>query len=978
MKKILCLLTATILTFSLFAQIQDSFFKDYVSRNWNAEDGLPGNSITDICQDKDGYIYLGTYGGLTRFDGVKFLTLNKIYNPKYNFFSARSIMQDSKGDFWVGSNDEGVSCIKANGEVVHFTTENGLPNNSIRAFCEDHNGLIWIGTASGIACVSKEYEIIELPGFDNIPHDNRFIVSQLYCDTAGRVWIINRSEKGTYIYSDEKFNLYNGIHSLPNPVITAITQDSTGAYWFGIAPNYAVKIYGDTEQLHKLGTGTQKGTTVYCIYQDSSKNIWFGLDSGITILHDGVYSYFDKSKGLEDDNIAKIIEDKEKNIWIATDRGGVQKLSYGKFQTTPMPTTVNAIAQDTFRKVIWLAGDNGLYCYKDNELVENEITEFCKNIRIRHVTVTNDGELLVSTYEKYGQIKIDLNGNIKFWTKNDGLAGNRVRVAEKISNGDIYVGTTTGLSIIDGKTGNITNIIKGEHLKNDYIMCLYESENGEIWVGTDGGGIFVLKDRKIITTLTRDDNLAGNVIFKIAGYKKGEIWISTGTGLTRIKDGEIYTFNSSNGFGTDGVFQVIPDFSGRLWGTSNRGIFFVKMDEIEDVVAGRKQAVNTKYFNRLDGITSSGITSTSLSMKDNLGRIWFTLIDGFTIFDPVRNASKNSAPEVRIEDIYVDSEKYEISNGKIILPPNAKRLVINYTGISFISSEQIVFKTKLKGFEDKYSEWSKLRMTSYTNLKPGTYKFSVLAQNGDEVVSNAAAELIIVKKPYLWQRPWFVILVILLIVAAITLRIFIKINRLKREKERTEKLSIEVIQALAGTIDAKDRYTNGHSSRVADYARMLAEALELSEQEQKEVYYSALLHDIGKIGIPDKLINKPAKLTDEEYEVIKTHPIIGNQILSSISTVKDISIGAKSHHERYDGTGYPDKTKGEEIPLIARIIGVADAYDAMTSNRSYRRYMEQDKVREEFIKNKGTQFDPLVADKMLEIMDRDTEYKLHE
>lgn len=978
MKKRLILSLFLIASAALFAQGKDRFFKDFVSRTWNAEDGIPANSITDICQDKDGYIFFGTYSGLIRFDGIKFLTINKFYDKQYDFLSARSIMQDSNGNFWIGSNDEGAICIKSNGEVIKYSIENGLPNNSIRSFCEDQNGYIWVGTASGIACINKNFEIVKLPGFDSIPLENRFIASQLYCDTAGRVWIITRRENSLFVYADREFSTYDGIKSVKNPVVTAMTQDHSGAYWFGLAPYYSVKISPDEEVLHNLGSGTQKGTIVTCIYQDSSKNIWFGLDNGITILQNGQYFYYDKSNGLADESVAKIIEDKEKNIWIATDRGGLQKLSYGKFQTTSMPTTINAIAQDNFRNVIWLAGDNGLYCYKDNTFIENEITKFCKNIRIRHVAVTKEGALLVSTYEKLGQLKFNLDNTIEKWTKESGLSGDRVRVAEEMSNGDLYIGTTTGLSIIDGKTGEITLIQKNENISNDYIMCLFENTDGSVWVGTDGGGIFVLKDKKIVKTFTKEDNLAGNVIFKITRIRNDEIWISTGSGVSRYKDGTIVTLDSSNGFGGDGVFQIIPDFSDRIWCTSNRGIFFVKMTDVEDVIAGKKKALNPKYFNRLDGITSGGVTSTSLSMKDNYGRIWFTLIDGFTIFDPVRNASTNAAPYVKIEDVYVDSDLVNIVDNKVVLPPNAKRLNINFTGISFISSEQILFRTKLEGFENKYTDWTNLRIASYTNLKPGTYKFSVLAQNGDEVLCEEAAKLTIIKQPYLWQRPWFVALVIVIILSIIVLYIYHRFERIRKQKEQIEKLSIEVIQALAGTIDAKDKYTNGHSARVADYSKMIAAALGENEEQQMEVYYAALLHDIGKIGIPDTIINKPEKLNDEEYAIIKTHPDIGSQILSSISSMDNIAIGARGHHERFDGSGYPDGKAGKDIPLISRILCVADAYDAMTSNRSYRKYMKQSDVRREFMEHSGTQFDPEIVKKMIEIIDADTEYKLHE
>ena len=197
-------------------------------------------------------------------------------------------------------------------------------------------------------------------------------------------------------------------------------------------------------------------------------------------------------------------------------------------------------------------------------------------------------------------------------------------------------------------------------------------------------------------------------------------------------------------------------------------------------------------------------------------------------------------------------------------------------------------------------------------------------------------------------------------------------------KNEVKTLSVEVMEALAHTIDAKDEYTRGHSVRVAQYSRMLAKKLGMSEEDCENVYYMGLLHDIGKIGVPNEIINSPSKLTDEEYSVIKTHPSLGFDILSEIKSRPDLSTGARWHHERYDGKGYPDSKSGKDIPLMARIIAVADSYDAMTSNRSYRNYLPQDKVREELKKNEGTQFDPEIAEMMIAIMDEDTNYKLHE
>lgn len=195
---------------------------------------------------------------------------------------------------------------------------------------------------------------------------------------------------------------------------------------------------------------------------------------------------------------------------------------------------------------------------------------------------------------------------------------------------------------------------------------------------------------------------------------------------------------------------------------------------------------------------------------------------------------------------------------------------------------------------------------------------------------------------------------------------------------RNLKKSMEVVQTLAEAIDAKDPYTNGHSSRVAAYTTEIARRAGYSDNALSEIYMMGLLHDVGKIGIPDAVINKPGRLTNEEYEEIKKHPVIGAKILGNIQDMPYLVTGARWHHERYDGKGYPDGLAGREIPEEARIIAVADAYDAMTSNRSYRPRMDQKKVREQIELGKGTQFDERFADIMLEMMAEDKGFAMSE
>lgn len=201
---------------------------------------------------------------------------------------------------------------------------------------------------------------------------------------------------------------------------------------------------------------------------------------------------------------------------------------------------------------------------------------------------------------------------------------------------------------------------------------------------------------------------------------------------------------------------------------------------------------------------------------------------------------------------------------------------------------------------------------------------------------------------------------------------------IKCETEKNKELTTDMIKALVKTIDAKDPYTNGHSIRVAEYTRMLAEQAYTDSDELHNIYNIALLHDIGKIGIPDSIISKPGKLTDEEYNIIKGHTLTGAKILSEIKSAPELIYGAKYHHERYDGKGYPCGLKGEEIPEVSAIIAVADAYDAMTSNRSYRKLLPQETVKQEIEKGLGTQFNPKWGKIMLKLIEKDKDYKMHQ
>lgn len=212
-------------------------------------------------------------------------------------------------------------------------------------------------------------------------------------------------------------------------------------------------------------------------------------------------------------------------------------------------------------------------------------------------------------------------------------------------------------------------------------------------------------------------------------------------------------------------------------------------------------------------------------------------------------------------------------------------------------------------------------------------------------------------------------LVILLFLNLIrTVRSVRNLERLRQKKElesrrrQTERISLQTIKTISVTVETKNVYTNGHSQRVADYSALIAGALGWDDKRINNLRNAAYMHDVGMIGIPDSIVNKPTRLTEEEYAIIQRHTLIGVDILKDITLIEHVAEVAHYHHERYDGTGYPEGLSGEEIPIEARIVAVADSYDAMNSKRIYRNALEKEKIIEELESCSGTQFDPVIAE----------------
>lgn len=294
------------------------------------------------------------------------------------------------------------------------------------------------------------------------------------------------------------------------------------------------------------------------------------------------------------------------------------------------------------------------------------------------------------------------------------------------------------------------------------------------------------------------------------------------------------------------------------------------------------------------------------------------------------------------------------------LPNNAK--INDSWNISFYENDDgtiTIYNTPNQGYNDIIEPKESI-----------TFGF-ILFSNSDEEITDyvlkATPEAHMRDYP-LYYVLWMLVF-ILIIFASINFGLALKDHQYRLRAERDQKIIIQSMKTFTNFIDAKDRYTRGHSIRVAFYTKKLAERLGFEKDDLYNIYYIALLHDVGKINIPDSILNKPGALTDEERRVIETHTTNGAMILKDFSSVPSIVEGAKYHHERYDGKGYPEGISGENIPLVARIINVADSFDAMNSDRCYRKAYPAEKIINELKEGAGKQFDPEVVKVLLDLLD---------
>lgn len=935
--------------------------RDWIVYTYDNTNGLPTSEANTVLQTSDGYVWIGSYGGLIRYDSTSFHNYSE--GGVFPSSGIRALFEDSKGRLWIGTNDMGVFYYEK-GKFTSVTSSDNMKFLSIRSFAEGEDGKIYVGATSGLAVVDN----VSLKYVDESACSST--VYSMARDREGNIWAC--MDDGMAIIVSEgkiKSTFDSGDHL--KAAVYCVSADKNGNIYLGTSKNYIYKVEIDdtthTDFSHKITEyTTKKVSTINDIKEDSQGRIWVAAINGVEYMDtDGRWYAADDALSCS----AGVINfDYEENIWVASSSQGVIHIVKGMFQNFNGKAGISQISVNditAYKDGYLIATDTGLIVLDNNySQVESELSESVSGDRVRNIMVDSSDNIWIGTYYTHGLVKYNTEtGEIKEFHEEDGLTDTHIRMILELSDGSIAAATQNGLNIIkDDKV--IKTYTKEDGLTNPIILCLCEGKDGALYAGSDGYGMYEIKDGKV-KHYGADEGLNSGVVLRIVRDETdGGLYISAGNSLF-YWNGSSFTRFSNYDKSPGSIFDIHLEEQ-EIWLMQSNGINILNKESLKSGSRTPVRIIGTPY-----GLTGTLNANTWNDTKD--GYFFLSTSNGVTMLNI--DSLKVHDPDilVALNEVEADGVVYP-SPKEIKIDGSVTRLTFSFSPLSF-TEKDISVRYQLKGFDKEAGliNNDNPMSVSYTNLKGGEYEFSieVLGSNGTDIVGSYS--IAVTKSYQLWERAWFWVLVAVTVLLILTFAVITLLNAktaaLKKRQREYRRIIDQSLRTFANIIDAKDKYTNGHSLRVAVYSLELAKKLKLSKEDQERIYDIALLHDIGKIGIPESILNKEGKLTEKEIQTIRRHPTTGGQILKDFTSIPGIGDGAKYHHERYDGTGYNEGLSGNAIPFFARIICVADCYDTMAGGRHYQAKKSREDIIDELNRCSGTQFDPEIAKLMIELIE---------
>jgi len=773
-RSILCLLVLVLSAIKTSAQ--------YRFNSWTTDAGLPQNTVYDIRQTRDGYLWLTTFDGLVRFDGVRFTVFNRGNSPGISSNRFLRLYEDASGDLWAGTDDAGVVRYH-DGHFTSYGKEQGLTSLYVIYETEDAAGhlIIYLTDGPAMRLVDGQFLSVD-PASDPLlrPAARRESQSVPCYAFGGRIICMGYGPGWT---------LADGMPSVDQPGRDAI-QDTHGALWIVVGDRRALvkvengrvaKVYTEGEGLMGRPLLFVVGAHTSCVSKDGRGTFWItdletmrssSLGSDVpAVLHGGAVGY----------------EDREGNIWFGTNRDGLFRARRQFINGYSAPegltqTNIYPIYQDSGGR-IWV-GSDGLFRYEggaftlDQTVTDSNVTALAED---------REGRLIVGNE---GKVWLREGGRLKLLTERKSGAFWTI-YAER--DGTLWLGWEHGLIRI--KDGAQTDYTTALGLAGDDVKVIIGDGAGGLWIGSYGGLTHYLAGR--FTSWTESDGLPSRRVRALYRDDDGVLWVGTyDGGMARFSDGKFTRYTTREGLFDNGVFQILEDGRGNFWMSSNRGIYRVRRQELEEFAEGRRATITSVAYGKSDGMLNVECNGGRwpAGIRTREGTLWFPTQGGVAVIDPAAVPTNPQPPPVHVESLLIDNAPVEFGR-EVAVQPDQENFEIRYTALSYINSENIRFRYRLEGLNRDWVEAGTRRTAYYSHVPPGRYTFRVIAANSDGVWNTAGASLAVVVYPPFWRTWWFLSLVGVSLIGLSLLGYRRHVTRLKRDKAAQVRFSRQLIQS---------------------------------------------------------------------------------------------------------------------------------------------------------------------------------------
>jgi signal transduction histidine kinase/ligand-binding sensor domain-containing protein len=749
----------------------------YLQTVWTTENGLPQNSVTAIVQSHDGYLWVSTFGGLARFDGVRFTIFNSANTPGLKSNRITALFEDRRGILWLGT-ETGELMSLQDGVGTTYPLSGALEGAIVSSITGDDAGILWLGTTKGLARF-QDGTFTAYTTADGLPN-NAIYTGTL--DQAGRLWMMANREltqfdgrrfvtyqfregllegfitprrkggfwatatTGVALFFDGKFVLYPHL-SRSTQYMRTLFEDLEGTVWIGyLSPRMVQRFQAGRFSSYAMKSGEYE---IRAIYEDREGNLWMGsIGGGLIRLKKRAVTTYTTDNGLPSNTVFAVTDDGIGGTWIATGLG-LAHLRAGKTTVyTDKDGMLSSYATALLRDragSLWIGSNLGLTRLKDQRFINYTPAQGLSGLVVMSLAEDRDGNVWIGTMDGLTQWR---DGAFTVYNRGVGLVGNDVRSIVQARDGALWVGTTGGLSRFN--QGTFTNYTTRDGLSNGYVRAIVEEPDGALWLGTYGGG------------------------------------------LNRFKNGRFTPVTTRDGLFDDFVSRILEDDRGNFWMLGNRGIFSVKRAELNDFAEGRVGSITSIAYGIGDGMISSEGEGNAqpAGWRAADGKLWFPTIKGVAVLDP---SPVNSLPSpVVIQGVTVDRVAQSTTH-RVQIKPGQQNLEIYYAGLSFSRPEQVKFKYQMLSFDRGWVDAGTRRTAYYPQLPPGSYTFRVVADNGYGVWNMEGQSLSVIVLPPFYRTWWFVTIASLAVTGMIALIWRQRVSRFQRAHAAQQAFSRQLI-----------------------------------------------------------------------------------------------------------------------------------------------------------------------------------------